>query len=293
MSRPTLQRWLELTSNLSLRNQYRLGDLLGFVLRNPPNQISRQTRQNIDLCFAGLDDAERLRLYRESIRHTCYAMTELAAIWCWPVTRVLDTITSFEICPEFGQSKRARIILAPHIGSWEALAVWLGRHCGAIMLYKRRKRKHRAVDKYIAGARSRSGGTLVPTRKQGLRQLLLGLKQGKSLMILPDQKPGGGKAYIESTFFGYSAPTTTLVQNLCSRAECDVFIALARRSEPPGEFGVRIETLDYSRLAADEASSAQYMNDRIETLVRSQPDQYQWAYRRFRGNVYETIKQGV
>jgi KDO2-lipid IV(A) lauroyltransferase len=290
LTRPIVQRWLELLSLLPLRGQYRLAGLFSLVLRNTPNQISRQARENIELCFAGLEPAERRRLYRKSMDHTCYALTELAAVWCWPVERVLATITSLDICDEFNRSNRARIILAPHLGSWETLAVWLGRHCEAIMLYKRRKRKHRATDRFVLEARSRSGGTLVPTRKSGLRQLLIGLKQGRSLMILPDQRPGGGKASIPSTFFGFNAPTTTLVQDLCTRIDCDVFIASACRSDPPGEFGLRIRTLEHARLAADESSSAQYMNDQIEALVRLQPAQYQWGYRRFHASAYATLR---
>jgi len=277
-------------SLLPLGGQYRLAGLISLVLRNTPNQISRQTRNNIELCFAGLERAERRRLYRESIDHTCYAFIELAAVWCWPVERVLARITSLDICDEFNRSRRGRIILAPHLGSWETLAVWLGRHCEAIMLYKRRKRKYQVTDRFVLEARSRSGGTLVSTRKSGLRQLLTGLKQGKSLMILPDQKPGRGKGSIPSTFFGFNAPTTTLVQGLCSRIDCDVFIASACRSDPPGEFGLRIRSLKHARLAADETSSAQYMNDQIETMVRLQPGQYQWGYRRFNASAYATLR---
>ena len=290
MSRPVLQRWLELLSRLPLGALYRLADFCALLLRIFPNQVARQARENIELCFADLDRTERRRLYRESVAHTCYAMTELAALWCWPVERILARITSIEVCDEFERSRQARIILAPHLGSWEALAVWLGKNSEAIMLYKRRKRKHRAVDEFVAAARSRSGGTLVPTKKQGLRKLLLGLRQGKSVMILPDQKPGGGKAFIASTFFGFSAPTITLVQDLCSRIDCDVFIASACRSKPPGEFRLQISALQHAHLAADETSSAQYMNDCIEELVRSQPEQYQWGYRRFDSSAYATAK---
>jgi KDO2-lipid IV(A) lauroyltransferase len=292
LSRTNLQRWLELLSRLSLGAQYRLATPLAALLAHTPNQVSRQARANIGLCFGDLGDAERHRLYRDAIRHTCYTMTELGAVWCWPVDRVLARIRSLDICDEFSRGERARIILVPHLGSWETLAVWLGRHCEAIMLYKRRKRKHRETDRYIVAARSRSGGTLVSTRKQGLRELLVGLKRGRSIVILPDQKPGGGKASIDSTFFGHSAPTTTLVQSLCSRIECDVFIASALRSAPPGEFDLCIRPLEHARLAADEATSAQYMNDAIEALVRTRPGQYQWGYRRFSDSVYAAKRPG-
>lgn len=283
-----LQRWLELLSRFSLRNQYRLAELISLFLSNTSNQVSRQARANIRLCFADLEPSAQRVLYRDVMRHTCYAMTELAAVWCWPVERVLERITSADICDEFLRSSRARIILAPHLGSWETLALWLGHNSNAIMLYKRRK--NRELDSFIRQARARSGGSLVPTKKRGLRQLLIGLKDGKSLMILPDQKPGGKKAYIESRFFGFSAPTTTLVQNLCSKIDCDVFIANMCRSEPPGEFSLQIRPLEHARLAADDIASAQYMNDRIEALVRRQLAQYQWGYRRFDSRVYAAAK---
>ena len=290
MAKSAIQRSLELLSHLSLRSLYRVGNLLAFVLRNTSNQVSRQARENIELCFADWDKAERRRLYRESLRHTCYTMTELAAVWCWPVERVLERITAFDVCAEFERSQRRRIILAPHPGSWETLALWLGRHCDIIMMYKRRK--NRADDRFVLEARARSGGSLVPTKKRGLRQLLLGLKNGKDLMILPDQRPGGKKAYIEAEFFGLDAPTTTLVHNLCSKMDCDVFIANMTRSMPPGEFSLRIKPLEHARLAADDSSSAQYMNDEIEALARQHLEQYQWGYRRFGKKAYASLEQG-
>ena len=215
---------------------------------------------------------------------------ELGTIWCRPVERVLELITSTDICAEFEASERARIIIAPHLGSWETLAVWLGKYYQPIMMYKRRKNK--AMDQYIKQARARSGGTLVPTKKHGLRQLLRGMKQGGSLMILPDQKPGGNKARIGSSFFGISAPTTTLVQNLCTKVDCDVFIAAVCRSSPVGEFKLSIRPLDAALLAGEEVVSAQYMNDQIEAMVRENLAQYLWGYRRFSNRSYASLEKG-
>ncbi len=290
MAMPAVQRGLELLARFSLRTQYRLAGLIAFCIRLTPNQLSKVTRTNIDLCFGDRPRDWRARLYRDSIFHTCCTMTELAAVWCWPPERVLERISRVEICPEFERATRGRIVLAPHIGSWETLGLWLGRACQAMILYKRRR--PRALDEFIFAARARSGGTPVPTKKHGLRKLLVELRAGGNLMILPDQRPSRSKAKIEATFFGVSAPTTTLVQNLCSKVECEVFIATIYRSTPPGEFALRIEPLEHARLAADEHSSAQYLNDQIQHLVVDHLDQYQWGYHRFARSFYETDGQG-
>ncbi len=260
---------------------------MAFILRNTSNQVSREVRANIQLGLPELEDSQQRQIFREAIRHTCYAMTELAAVWCWPPQRILDRVTSFDICPEFEQSQGSKIILAPHLGSWETLAIWLGHTCDPMFLYKRRKNK--AIDQFVKQARARTGGTPVPTKKHGLRQLLVGLKEGRDLMILPDQKPSANKARIDSQFFGVNAPTTTLVQNLCNKVHSDVFIAAVLRSSPVGEFRLIIRPLEHQRLALEETVSAQYMNDQIELLARQFIEQYQWGYRRFSNQAYTPV----
>ena len=274
---------------LPLTGLYRLAGLLAFFVGNSANQISRKTRANIKLCFSELDSKAQKQLYRESIRHSCYSLTELAALWYWPAEKILPCIRSETICPEFHQSTRARILLCPHLGSWEALALWLGQKSQAMMLYK--QRENEALDRFIIEARARTGGQPVSIDKGGLRQLLLGLKKGGTAMILPDQRPGKGKARIDSHFFGHAAPTTTLIQNLCAKIECDVFIAVAFRSQPPGQFDLQISLLDEQLLGDDDQTSAEYMNEQFEQLIKIEPCQYQWGYRRFDKPTYhKTVK---
>jgi len=54
-------------------------------------------------------------------------------------------------------------------------------------------------------------------------------------------------------------------------------------------FNLSIDTLDYSRLTVAETDSAQYLNDAIEAMVRSHPDQYQRSYKRFDPTVYDAL----
>ena len=131
------------------------------------------------------------------------------------------------------------------------------------------------------------------TKKRGLRDLLRGVRANKSIVILPDQKPARRKHRIPARFFGHLAPTMPLVQMLCAKVECDVFIAAMCRVEPAGRFEMVIRPLDHARLAAAEIDSAQYMNDAIEALVRDYLAQYQWGYRRFADTVYQAPDQGT
>jgi lauroyl/myristoyl acyltransferase len=122
LGKPAIQYCLGLLSHTSLRFQYRLANLAAFVLHRTPNQLSTQIRQNIRLCFKDLPKSEQQRIGRESMRHTCYSAVEPAALWFWPLDKVLGQITSFDICAEFEQHTGGKIILVPHLGSWDRWA---------------------------------------------------------------------------------------------------------------------------------------------------------------------------
>ena len=80
------------------------------------------------------------------------------------------------------------------------------------------------------------------------------------------------------------------MQNLCSKLDCDVFVAVACRSTTAGEFRLCIEPLESARLAGEKVASALYMNQQIEQCLRQEREQYQWGYRRFSNQVYESVQ---
>ncbi len=285
-SKHVAQIGLQILSRLSLQRLNKIADGLAFVFAHTPNQLSRITRANICLCFGQSSDAEKKGLYRESLRNTCRSFLELAAVWCWPASDLLAQCEEVEVSSSFRESKRGKIIIAPHIGSWETLNLWLAAQGPTMSLYKRRK-KQPALNQFMIDARSRNGATLVSTKAGGLRTLLKGLKNGDALMVLPDQRPGHNKAQIESVFFGYPALTSSLVQSVASRHACDIFIAAAIRNPQGTGFQIHLQPLDSAQISSDLETSANYMNQSIEAWVRRFPHQYQWAYRRFMTAIYK------
>lgn len=287
MKKPVIQILVELLSHCSIKTQHRLGDLLGFLVNRIPNQLSTQTDNNIRLCLGGLNRAEQQSLKQDAIRHTCYSLTELAAVWCWPVEKILARVKTENVCDQFTNSSKGRIVIAPHLGSWELLNIWLAGKTRLWSLYK--PQKNPAMDQFILQSRGRNGAQLVPTNAAGLRKIIRGIKQGDTIMVLPDQKPRAGRAQIDSQFFGQLAPTTPLVRYICRTQDCDVFIAVMYRQQSNGTFGLSIEPLAHDRLAASEHESAQYLNDEIEKLVKAHLEQYQWGYERFVQSEYQPL----
>lgn len=244
-------------------------------------------RQNIQLCFPGLGESEQGNLIRATLRHSLYTTFELAAIWCWPVGKVLNRVNQENICETFRQSNKGRIVIVPHLGNWEVVNLWLAREGNYMALYK--PQTNQSYDEFILNARSRNGAQMLAIDASGLRQLNRGLKQRKTAMILPDQRPRKRRAQSMSSFFGHEAPTSPLIYNLCNKMDCDVFIATAFRDRKSARFVIDIEALDRSKLASDQQSSLDYMNNTIENLIKKKPEQYQWGYSRFRRSVYRGL----
>ena len=277
---------LKTLSALSLPGLYRIANVCSLLVRLIPNRTSKLIRQNIQLCFA---EQDKKQLRRSTIKHSCYSVLELAAVWCWPAEKILARITSEDICDSFPQSKKGRIVIAPHLGSWELLNLWLAGQGDLISLYK--PQPNAGVDQFVLNARSRNGAHLIPIDTSGLRQLSRGLKQGKTAMILPDQRPKKGKARVMANFFGQEAPTTPMIHNLCKRIDCDIFLASIFRNRSNASFELTLLELDRDKIAADQQSGLDYLNGEIEALIRRAPEQYQWGYSRFKPSTYRAMGQ--
>lgn len=232
-----------------------------------------------------LEPKAKKQLYQQSIKHTCCSIIELAALWNKPLPELLLRIKTKNICEQYKNDKGAKIILAPHHGSWEMLNLWLANEDELYSLYKPARKQN--LDEYIQNSRSRNGAHLVPTSTTGLRQLLKALKNNANVMILPDQVPANKTAQIHANFFGHSAKTTLLIKNLTKRVDCSIYMAAMTRNLKQGTFQLSLKSLDINKINDVDEASALYLNQSIETFIQEHIEQYQWSYRRFHKNSYK------
>ncbi|MCP4232820.1 MAG: hypothetical protein GY770_04410, partial [Aestuariibacter sp.] len=217
--------------------------------------------------------------------HSCYTFFEIAAVWCGPAQKILSSINSQNVSESFRQSHRGRVLIVPHLGCWELMALWAVQQSGLMCLYK--PQSNAAFDQFLFQARSRTGIEMLPTNTAGLRQMSRGLKQGKTVIILPDQRPGKMGAEIMHEFFGHSASSSPLIYKLSRSTDSDFFIAAMFRNDRLNGFDLEINPLQHDLLSADQHQSLQYLNQQMESLIRKHPEQYQWGYRRFPAELYQ------
>ncbi len=266
-------------SLLSNRWQQRLGRWLGRLGWRLDVDAARTTRINLAACLPELDEPTRTALGRRSLEHTAALIAEAGAIYRWPERRwrrLTVSIEGAELLKRRGEGGSGVLVLVPHFGNWEYLALILGRY-RVTALYERPRL--RSLEPLIRQARTRAGATLLPISAGGLKRLYRTLADGGVVALLPDQVPHR-RAGVYADFFDRRALTMTLAHRLLQRTGAQVVLGAAIRCK--GGFRVRFVEMDHQIRDPDPVVSATALNRSIETLVRTDPAQYQWEYKRFK-----------
>jgi KDO2-lipid IV(A) lauroyltransferase len=136
-----------------------------------------------------------------------------------------------------------------------------------------------ALHKLIRKVRDRSGNTMVPTTRQGLKQLYRTLERGGVVTVLPDQVPANG---VYAPFFGVEALTDLLITRLVKRTGARVVCVYVKRLSAGNGFEVVYRSPHANINSPDQECSVHAVNASIEACVLEIPEQYQWEYKRFR-----------
>ncbi len=264
----------------------KIGECSGSICWLLNTRMAQTTRTNLALCFPNLDQKARNTLAQKSLQHTFQTIFEAGAIWLWPAPKTLELVLAVEGLELLQNAKAAGkgvLVLAPHIGNWETLGLYLNTcGCGPTsQLYQALESK--SLEAVIHKARSRSGARMVATNDKGIAELLRTLRKGEIVAILPDQVPiaSGGEF---APFFSMPALTMTLLNKLQQKTGAEVVVACAIRDKQNNKNGFVIKfTAPEPGIYAEHMSDALVgMNRSIEKAATKHPEQYQWEYKRFK-----------
>ena len=258
---------------------------LSTLLTRFKTDMARVSRINIAHCFPDLDQGSQDEQVRASLTHASLLLFEFAYLQYRPIDKLLEKISGVE-----GEHRLQRawrqgngvILLMPHFGCWEFLSIYLGRAYPISALYD--PPNMAALEESIVNTRQRQGANMYPTTASGLRGLMRGLKSGGLVVVLPDQVPAANGGGVIAPFFGRDALTMLLGKRLMNAGHPTVLMAAAWREI--GEDGIRyrlsFEDPAEGLASDDEQIYAAALNASIEKIVRRDPAQYQWSYKRFR-----------
>ena len=240
-------------------------------------RAARTTRENIERCFPTLSPRCRRRLARQSLTETAKTFAEMGLVWHGSPSRAARLVQSVQGMEHVETAPGAVLVLMPHFGNWELLGHVFGSGPGLTCLYAPPKIK--SLDSLVCRARTRWGVRMAPTTPRGLKHFYAVARSNGIVGLLPDQTPPPSAA-VDASFFGQDVLTMVLAHRLIMRVQPRVVMAWVERTRRG--FAAHIEPLHDDVYSPDAATSATAMNVAIEQVVRRNPAQYQWEYKRFR-----------
>ncbi|WP_299203066.1 lysophospholipid acyltransferase family protein [uncultured Amphritea sp.] len=281
-----LKGWLSvavlyLLAVLPLSLAQKLGAAIGRRACKKRGKSYEITRMNIDFCFPEMSDAARDDLVKTSLEETGKLAGEMGMAWIWDARRALKKIKGVHnesVMKEALAEGKGVIVIAPHLGNWEMLGLYISQAYPLTSMY--RPPKIELMDRLIKKKREREGSKLAPASVKGVRMALKALKAGEVLGILPDQEADKGSG-VFAPFFNQEAYSMKLLPQLAAQTGAVVVSAYAQRLPNAEGFEVFFHRASGQINDKDLVVSAAAMNAEVERCVRQVPEQYQWEYKRF------------
>ena len=221
------------------------------------------------------------RQWRGAVGESGKLVTELPRLWLGRSVPVLwEGAQHVEDALAIG---RGVVFLTPHLGCFEITAqAYAGRYGQEKqpMTVLFRPPRQPWLRELVTNARARPGLHTAPTTLAGVKQMIKALKQGQCLGLLPDQVPPLGMG-LWVPFFGREAYTMTLSVRLAQQTGATVLMAWGERLSWGRGYRVHVQPLN-TVLPSDGAQAARVINQAMEALICSCPQQYLWGYARYK-----------
>ena len=263
--------------------------LIGFVLHALP-AARKLVRANIHAAMPELSENEVKRIARSSFDHVSWNLLEY--IWmtgnekrirrcCSVADGVLETLQELK-------RKDTRIIfVTPHMGSWEASGLMAPFYGGIKLAAIAKPLRNPYLNRiFNGGSRESTAGLHIIFSNGAMRAAIQALKEGMSVGTLIDQNTRVRDGGVFVNFFGLPVPSSTapaMLKEFCNQKgiPCEIYTACSLRNKA-GQIVGRIKPL--AKPFEEYTSHAEILQELLDTsekLIRENPEQYLWVYRRF------------
>jgi KDO2-lipid IV(A) lauroyltransferase len=255
----------------------------------PLSGAHKVARRNLKLAFPEKDEAWReamLKAQWDGLGRTFAEFPLMDRIL--PSTGRVEVVNQerlFQIAAE----KTPVVFVSGHLSNWEVMPAAIV-DSGVVCEMTYRAANNPYVDERIKASRFRYGVRLfAPKGGDGARELLEGMKQGKSVALMNDQKFNSG---VEGLFFGHPVRTAPGPSRLAIRFGTVLQPMSVQRIK-----GARFRAVVHDPIVlprtgdrtADIEAGVKLVNAFMEDRIRERPEEWFWVHRRWPNEVYAAL----
>ena len=255
----------------------------------PLSGAHKVATRNLKLAFPDKDEAWRTAMLRaqwDGLGRTFAEFPLMDKIL--PSTGRVEVVNQerlFQIAAE----KVPVVFVSGHLSNWEVMPAAIV-DSGVVCEMTYRAANNPYVDERIKASRFRYGVRLfAPKGGDGARELLEGMKQGKSVALMNDQKFNTG---VEGLFFGHPVRTAPGPSRLAIR-----FGTVLQPMSVQRVKGARFRAVVHDPIqlpntgdrTADIEAGVKLVNAFMEERIRERPEEWFWVHRRWPNEVYAAL----
>lgn len=255
----------------------------------PLSGAHKVATRNLKLAFPDKDEAWRAAMLKaqwDGLGRTFAEFPLMDRIL--PSTGRVEVVNQerlFQIAAE----KAPVVFVSGHLSNWEVMPAAIV-DSGVVCEMTYRAANNPYVDERIKASRFRYGVRLfAPKGGDGARELLEGMKQGKSVALMNDQKFNSG---VEGLFFGHPVRTAPGPSRLAIRFGTVLQPMSVQRTK-----GARFRAVvhdpivlpDTGDRTADIEAGVKLVNAFMEDRIRERPEEWFWVHRRWPNEVYAEL----
>jgi KDO2-lipid IV(A) lauroyltransferase len=261
-----------------------LGKFAGWLLWVTNSSRRRVALLNLKRCMPELSEAERNRIARASLQHEFMTYVESPRLWIGPAQRVMAQCREYRNVEALDRAYargKGLLLLTLHMGAFEAAAIPMSGVYHLGKWYAMYKPQGGLIDELSLRGRCRFGGRPLAAQIGVRKTMLPALARNEGLYYMPDHDPPPGSG-VFAPFFGQQAHTPTLIPRVLKESGCAVVFMFGERLPNARGYVAHFIDAPAELYSEDVDASAAAMNRCLEDCVRACPEQYWWAYKRFR-----------
>ncbi len=285
-SPPPVPWWFRALSRLPLGFWYRVCDLLTWVAEHLVKYRRRIIESQLRLCFPDMDEATRKRTRIAMYRNFGDVFAEILKSATMPAAEFRQhvQIRGLEQARRHLDGGQSVLLVASHVCNWEWMLLGLSLELGHPFDAAYKPLRKPWAERLLLALRSRFGARMVPAGGM-LGDVLQRRGTVRGIGIVADQDPVSAELRHFTLFLGQPTAFYMGVEAIARAARLPVlFVGMRRLAR--GRYQMDIEPM----LEPGERLSPGGVMDRyaarVEALVREQPADWLWTYRRWRAKPF-------
>ena len=268
-------------SRIPLTILHFLSNILGYVMYYAAPRERNKIAENLQIAQLPHDKKSVLHVCQETIKG---GLELPVAFFRQPeeISALFHEVYGWEHIQAALSQNQGLLLLTPHLGSYDLAGRYLSERLPFPLTAMYKPPQIKAFNEIMQLGRVRGKGKTAPTNLQGVKQIIKALRAGEATIVLPDHVPDPAEGDgVWAHFFGKPALTMTLASKLAQINHVRTLFFVGERLTNGRGFALHIAPLSGS-LNGNKQHDAQIINNNIEQWIRHFPEQYLFAYNRFK-----------